>query len=176
MSGTDEAPDPATGMTKFNFTATESGGTPVSHQHSIILRSPNEDGGVITITRIVGEFYIYMEDADDINNTVAMGIQLVPFRGDALVEPRFVFDADDAESKEWFMRRLYPYMGYKRIVGAASYECLAGFPSATIDIKTQRRFDTSLFGLVLSVASNIASPLLKFNFQLRLLVRRAEGL
>lgn len=154
--------------------ATETGGTPASQQHSRVVFPARTDGGIITLTRLVGELHLYILTGSTLNMYMA-GFQLVPFREDTTIEPRFLMDGDDVESKEWLWRMSYPPF-YKGNLGAGDYELVTNFPDPHFDIKTQRRYDTGLYALVFSLAWNTGAPVAQYALSGRLLARTGTGL
>lgn len=128
-------------------------GTPASIQQDIEYWKPILEGGIITLTRLVGSAGIWVRAPLLGNNwgVIRYGWQMVPWRSDALATPRLLFDSDDAESKEWLYRktlRLQP--GQYTITNGSSEAFVPLFDH--FDIKTQRRYDCSLWAIVMSIA------------------------
>lgn len=154
---------------------TESGGTPPSLQHSRVIFPSRTDGGIITLTRLVGELHVYIDETEA-TQAIMAGFQLVPFRADSTVEPRFLFDGDDCESKEWLWRMHFPW--YERgTMGTGDYHNrVTAQPDSHFDIKTQRRFDTGLYALVFSMAWETGTAVLLYSISGRMLARTGTGL
>lgn len=155
-------------------------GTPSSDQMDIITMPVVTLGHIVTLTRIVGEIHLVKRaPSNGVYWTVTKcGWQMVPYRTDDYADHRLLFDGDDQESKEWLWQRSYGMGDDPTQSGPEYYKEITGKSSPHFDIKTQRRYDSSMYALGFSIAAHDAAIDADIYWALnaRVLFRTGEGL
>ncbi len=142
-----------------------SSGTPSTVTASII--TPITQGEHVTVTRIVGNIWAFVDSTDSGFNvtgtqihTMNMGIQVVNRAKGIIGVARDPFLADDREGSEWMWMRHQTFAW--QINGASGippddFIAFSGFnediASSAVDITVQRKFDLSQDELVLAAST-----------------------